>query len=207
MKHLLTLALILDLGFAASACSRSDEASAPEAAEAAEASEATLAQGVAEAEGENVCPGGGNCGELGHGEAPAEDGPQPVSTDDSGARLFGAALSAERETVELSALIAAPGDYDGQVVKTEGTISAVCQRMGCWMEMTTAEGGPAIRVPMAGHSFFLPKDVSGARATVEGAFEVADLPQATQDHLREEGAQAADQSLAISATGVLIHAG
>jgi|GEM_PF-1727295 len=203
MKYFLTLALTLNLLFAISGCSGNDDAAATQDDHAEHAAESALAH----AEGQADCPGGGACGTVDHGGEATGDGPQPAHTDDSGARLFGTELSADRETVELAALIASPNDYAGQVVKTEGTISAVCQRMGCWMEMTTAEGGPAIRVPMAGHSFFLPKDVSGARATIEGSFEVAELPAATQEHLREEGAQAADQSLAITATGVLIHAG
>jgi hypothetical protein len=133
-------------------------------------------------------------------EAPS--GAEAVLED--GARLFGAELS-EREPLALTALIESPAEYDGQIVQTVGTISAVCERMGCWMEMKADEDGPAIRVPMAGHSFFLPRDVSGARATVEGTVEVAELPADWQEHLEGEGAQAADQTLAISATGVLIH--
>ncbi|MBW2460924.1 MAG: DUF4920 domain-containing protein [Deltaproteobacteria bacterium] len=202
MKCFLTLALTLNLLFATAGCSRNDDAAATHHEHAEHAGASTLAQ----AEGQTDCPGGGACGTVAAGDEAVADGPQPAHTDDSGARLFGTELSTDREAVDLAALIASPNDYAGQVVKTEGTISAVCQRMGCWMEMTTAEGGPAVRVPMAGHSFFLPRDVSGARATVEGSFEVAELPAATQEHLREEGAQAADQSLAITATGVLIHA-
>ena len=140
---------------------------------------------------------------------PAAVAPGAVEADPTnadGSRLFGAELS-ELTPIALTALLDAPADYDGQIVQTEGTISSVCQRMGCWMELRPDEGGAAIRVPMAGHSFFLPRDVSGSRATIEGTVEVQELPEDWQEHLREEGAQAADQSLAISATGVLIHAG
>ena len=190
MNKKLTILAILLLAPIAGAC---DRAQAPAAAQdqPAEATEevAAVAEPTAEVEAE---------------EAPS--GPAPTTTLDDGARLFGDELS-DREPVELTALMESPADYDGQVVRTEGIISAVCQRMGCWMELKAEEDGPAIRVPMAGHSFFLPRDVSGARATIEGTVEVRELPADWQEHLREEGAQAAGEALGINATGVLIHAG
>jgi hypothetical protein len=58
---------------------------------------------------------------------------------------------------------------------------------------------------MAGHSFFLPRDVSGRRATIQGRVEVEALDEATRQHLEEEGAQAAGQALSIEATSVVVH--
>ena len=140
-----------------------------------------------------------------HGEhAAAAEAPEPVRELEDGSRIYGSEPS-DRETTELAALMADPGRFAGQVVKTEGEIVQVCQRMGCWMELTAGEDGDAIRVPMAGHSFFLPRDVAGRRATVEGTVEVAELDADTQQHLREEGAQAADQALSIQATAVVVH--
>jgi len=191
------LAILLSSLFTVAAlwgCERADDSAAQaQAVEgAAEVAEVPAAPAAAEAPAaEEAAPSGG---------------PAPTRTNDDGSRLFGDELS-EREPIALTSLIEAPGDYDGQVVLTEGVITQVCQRMGCWMELKPSEDGPAIRVPMAGHSFFLPRDVSGARATIEGTVEVEELPEDWQEHLREEGAQAADQNLAISATGVLIHAG
>lgn len=136
----------------------------------------------------------------------AEGGRAPLRTTSEGARVFGDELDAALETTALTAVIAAPADFDGRVVKTEGVIAAVCQRMGCWMELRPTEAeGPAIRVPMAGHSFFLPRDVSGRRATIQGRVEVEALDDATRQHLEEEGAQAAGESLSIEATSVVVH--
>lgn len=109
----------------------------------------------------------------------------------------------ERDLVPLATIAGDPSTYAGQVVKTEGEIAAVCQRMGCWMEMR-AEGVEPVRVPMAGHSFFLPKDVSGRHATVEGEVAVRELSEGEREHLESEGALATAQTLQISATGVVI---
>ncbi len=191
MMRKTTLAIFLLLPLAA-ACDRAEPTASAQTHEAS--AETAQAEPAPEGPAEEAEP------------APAPSGPTPTSVAEDGSRLFGDALS-EREAVPLATLMSSPGDYDGQVVRTEGIISAVCQRMGCWMELKAEEDGPAIRVPMAGHSFFLPRDVSGARATIEGTVEVRELPPDWQEHLREEGAQAAGQALGINATGVLIHAG
>ncbi len=135
----------------------------------------------------------------------AERGPRPIRENGDGSRLFGSEMDAAREVTPLATVIDAPARFAGQTVKTEGVISQVCQRMGCWMELRpTADDGPAVRVPMAGHSFFLPRDVAGRPATVEGTVEVHELDDATRDHLREEGAQATAQPVSIAATAVLV---
>jgi hypothetical protein len=133
-------------------------------------------------------------------------GQAPARTNADGARVFGDELDQAMEVTALTAVIASPAEFSGRVVKTEGVISAVCQRMGCWMELRpTAAEGPAIRVPMAGHSFFLPRDVAGRRATIQGTVAVEPLDEATREHLESEGAQATGEALSIEATGVVVH--
>ncbi|MCZ7681078.1 MAG: DUF4920 domain-containing protein [Sandaracinaceae bacterium] len=93
-----------------------------------------------------------------HGEGAA---PEPSRVLEDGSRLFGSEMSEEREVVPLGTILASPAEYEGQVVKTEGEIAQVCQQMGCWMELRVDENSPGIRVPMAGHSFYLPRDLAG----------------------------------------------
>ena len=139
-----------------------------------------------------------------HGEhAETAEAPEARTLPD-GSRVFGGQPT-DIEVTALAQIMAEPGRWNGQTVKTEGEIAQVCQRMGCWMEITADEGGTAVRVPMAGHSFFLPRDVAGRRATVEGTVKVESLDEATAEHLREEGAQATDQALSIEATSVVVH--
>ncbi|MAQ16236.1 MAG: hypothetical protein CMN30_15775 [Sandaracinus sp.] len=133
-----------------------------------------------------------------HAAAAAET--EPATPE--GPSSYGEELS-DRDLVALSTIAENPDQYAGQTVKTEGEIAAVCQQMGCWMEMR-AEGVEPIRVPMAGHSFFLPKDVSGRHATIEGEVAVRELSADEREHLESEGALATAQALQISATGVVI---
>lgn len=137
-----------------------------------------------------------------HHEAPAAEGPQPSAVLADGARQFGAALSDRPET-GLAAIAAAPASFDGQTVRTAGRIERVCQRMGCWMELS-AEGTQPVRVPMAGHSFFLPRDVAGHEATIEGSVHVTALSPEVRAHLASEGAVATADELSIEATSVVV---
>ena len=117
-------------------------------------------------------------------------------------QTYGQALS-DRPLTPLTELAASPERFVGQVVKTEGEIAQVCQRMGCWMEMR-AEGVAPVRVPMAGHSFFLPRDVAGRRAVVEGQLALRELGEGERQHLEEEGATATANAMEIVATGVVV---
>lgn len=154
---------------------------------------------------ENETAGGEHHGEHHHGEHEGEAAaPEPTRVLDDGSRLFGSDIDEARQATPLAEIIASPSQYEGQVVKTEGEISQVCQAMGCWMELRADRESPGIRVPMAGHSFFLPRDLAGSRATIEGTVHVAQLSEEEREHLASEGAQATDQDVSIEATGVLV---
>ena len=112
--------------------------------------------------------------------------------------------SSARPITPLATILAEPARFRDQTVRTEGEIARVCQRMGCWMELRESAEGPAVRVPMAGHSFFLPRDVSGRHAMLEGRVHVEELSAEHRAHLESEGAQATASALAIHATGVVV---
>jgi hypothetical protein len=153
-------------------------------------------------EGGGEGAGGEHAAGHGHGdEAP----PEPTRVLEDGSRLFGSEMSAERESTPLATIVASPDQFEGQVVKTEGEISQVCQAMGCWMELRTDAESPGIRVPMANHSFFLPRDVAGSRATIEGTVRLEPLSEERRAHLESEGATATGEALSIEATSVVVH--
>jgi hypothetical protein len=69
-------------------------------------------------------------------------------------------------TTPLPDLAKDPAQFTNKTVRTEGVVSAVCQSMGCWMQIADASGTAHIK--MAGHKFFVPKESSGHRALVQG---------------------------------------
>ena len=67
--------------------------------------------------------------------------------------------------VSLADIAKSPAQYENQVVVTSGKVTAVCQEMGCWMELHDGSGQAHVR--MHGHTFFVPKTASGHFARVQ----------------------------------------
>lgn len=131
-----------------------------------------------------------------------EIGSQPAILAD-GTAVYGASLDEAVPEVALTTLLDAPQQYAGTVVRTRGQVSRVCQRMGCWMELAAEDGGQ-VRVPLAGHAFFVPLTVLDKPASVQGRVEVRPLSEAERRHLQSEGAQATDVNVSIVATAVAV---
>jgi hypothetical protein len=96
---------------------------------------------------------------------------------------FGAPLG-DSPKVALADLVKDPGAWSGKTVRTEGTVSAVCQEKGCWMVLKSGEA--SVRVRFKDYAFFVPKDSAGATAMLEGVFTVKTVPEATAKHYAEE---------------------
>lgn len=152
---------------------------------------------------EPASPESGSSGGEEHA-ALEQDAPEPIRVLEDGSRLFGAEISTEGDVTPLAEIVASPERFAGQVVKTEGEIAQVCQAMGCWMELRTDAESPGVRVPMANHAFFLPRDVVGSHATIEGTVRVDPLSAERREHLESEGATATTEDLSIDATSVLV---
>jgi len=104
------------------------------------------------------------------------------------------------------------GDKKEMNVKLTGSIEAVCQKKGCWMELTN-EGAEPLRVTFKDYAFFMPKDASGKTAIIEGIAKVeetsvADLQEYAKDagKTKEEIAAIKEpkKELAFEANGVIL---
>jgi hypothetical protein len=116
------------------------------------------------------------------------------------ARSFGKPLQGLKPAA-LGDILAKP--EDGTSVRLEGTIRAVCRNKGCWMELD--QGKSAVHVTFEGYSFFVPRDVAGKRATLEGKVVVKPAKADEVKHLQGEGAgDAAAAQVSIEAYGVEI---
>ncbi len=101
----------------------------------------------------------------------------------AGSEKFGAPLG-ESPKVALADLVKDPAAWAGKTVRTEGTVSAVCQEKGCWM--TLKSGDRSVRITFKDYGFFVPKDSAGATAVMEGVFKVKTIPEATAKHYAGE---------------------
>ena len=141
-----------------------------------------------------------------HPAAPATRADTHVPTQASLApaeRRFGAAPSIPGAPLDVSELLAHPEPHLGKSVKCAGTVARVCQNAGCWLELQAEAGKPGLRVPMANHAFFIPKDAIGQRAVVEGALHRQELPEGQRAHYQSEGMQAVGP-LSLEATSVVL---
>lgn len=110
---------------------------------------------------------------------------------------FGAAIT-DGTTVALADIIAHPARFAGQTVLTAGTVTAVCQSRGCWMQL--GDNDNRVHVRMHGHSFFIPRNASGRRARVQ-ATVLSGLPNG---HCESEATEQTGHvaRLELDATGV-----
>lgn len=79
-----------------------------------------------------------------------------------------------KEPMPLATLIAHADDYSGKTVQVQGKITAVCQMMGCWMELTN-DSGQRIRIKVEDGVIVFPKDSAGKTAVAEGKFTKTEL--------------------------------
>ena len=111
----------------------------------------------------------------------------------------GASIVSTAAPVALTAIAKDPSSFADKTVATTGTVTAVCQAMGCWMEIQDDTG--AAHVKMHGHSFFVPKTASGRKARVQAIVERTDpQEECSQEAEKQTGKPVAKVQL--DATGV-----
>jgi len=88
----------------------------------------------------------------------------PTAAAKGGAVSLGEPIPAGAPLIALSEVAKDPAAFGGKSITTTGTVTSVCQAMGCWMEIKDDVGQAHIK--MAGHGFFVPKTASGRKAKV-----------------------------------------
>ena len=126
---------------------------------------------------------------------PQTPAPQQTPAPPREVKTYGQPLTVTAaETLPVSTLVARPDSYAGKPVTVEGTVRSACTNKGCWLEL--AEGGsggakadaPGCRVTFKDYGFFVPTNSAGARARVQGTFELATVSADRVRHLEQEGA-------------------
>jgi hypothetical protein len=96
--------------------------------------------------------------------APAPSATTSSTASSEGALRLGAPIEDSAQKVALADIAKQPNAYLGKTFATTGTVTAVCQHMGCWMEIK--DDASEAHIKMAGHAFFVPKTASGRKARV-----------------------------------------
>lgn len=175
MNRMASLVCVLALAAGCAAASSAPEPTAASTTSLAAEPASTSAEAVPAA----ASPGAHHC-EGSPAQCGANAAP-PLPSQEAGGKRYGAAADAALSLTALSDLLARPADFANKTVRTSGTVGRVCQQRGCWMELRADTGNGVARVPMAGHAFFVPKDISGRAAVVEGLVSVR---EGTENPLR-----------------------
>ena len=99
-----------------------------------------------------------------------------TSAQPEGVLRLGSAIDTKSSAVALAEVAKTPDSWVGKTFTTTGTVTAVCQHMGCWMEIK--DDASAAHIKMAGHAFFVPRSASGKKARVLATLVKSDTPQA-----------------------------
>jgi hypothetical protein len=128
-------------------------------------------------------------------------GAPPATVATPSDKHMGAPIASDAPIVALAAVVKDPAAYKGKSFVTSGTVTAVCQQMGCWMEIK--DDATEAHIKMAGEKFFVPKASAGHKARVQGALVDAagdDDAECQHDAEKQMGKQVA--KLQLEATGV-----
>lgn len=101
----------------------------------------------------------------------------------------GTAISDDTKRVPLAQVLETPQDFTKEPVVIEGVVEASCQNKGCWMEVVPEAGQPGVRVTFKDYGFFVPKEIKGMKARMQGTVAVKTLSKEDADHLAGEGAK------------------
>jgi hypothetical protein len=96
---------------------------------------------------------------------PKPSTPAAAPTEQAAAEKFGTVIDPKSEQVALADVAKNPSAFANKTFTTTGTVSAVCQHRGCWMEIKDEKGEAHIK--MAGHAFFVPRTANGKKARVQ----------------------------------------
>jgi hypothetical protein len=115
---------------------------------------------------------------------------------------YGEPVTNQSALVPLADLLKKPSLYADKTIRTEGTVTAVCQGRGCWLELGDDLG--MAHVKLGAHKFFVPRSSSGQHAVVEAKV----LPQVDKGHCEAEAEEQTGQvaRVELDASGVELSA-
>ncbi len=110
-----------------------------------------------------------------------------VKPDLPSGEIVGEALLEELQVVEFATVDADPKSYFEQTVLVEATATAVCQRAGCWMQISDDESTARVRWETGcGGKYAFPADLAGKRILIQGSFYPTTLSEEDAEHLQSE---------------------
>lgn len=113
-----------------------------------------------------------------------------------------------KDATPISQLMAQPDAYVGKKIRVDGVVSAVCEEMGCWIELKEADGAKGLRFKVEDGVIVFPVSAKGKKASAEGTFERIDLAKAGEHetaHLKADPKASSSVSYLVRATGAVVY--
>lgn len=136
---------------------------------------------------------------------------EEVATVDTTLMYFGDSITTEG-ALACSDLINQIKGKDSIQIKLTGTIEDVCQKKGCWMNLSLGNG-QSMRVKFKDYAFFMPKDAAGKTVFIDGWAYNDTIPVAQLQHYAEDAGKSKEEiakitepeiSISFEANGVII---
>lgn len=131
----------------------------------------------------------------------------------AGSKSFGALITEEGSV--SADMVPSMMKADSMKMKITGKVTQVCQAKGCWMNIVSASGaGTPIFVQFKDYAYFMPKDCSGKKVTIEGIVYKSITPIEELRHYAEDKGATKEEIAAITmpkeelkfmADGVILH--
>jgi hypothetical protein len=89
--------------------------------------------------------------------------------------------------VRFAVVDATPKQYFDKTLLVEANVKAVCQKMGCWMQVEDEGHTAMVRWESGcGGKYAFPKDAAGKRVLIQGSFYPKHIDEADAKHMEEE---------------------
>ena len=99
--------------------------------------------------------------------AACQSTPKDTTADTGQPQSFGELITADG-AIPYSQMLAQMEGADSMKVKVKGTVQAVCQAKGCWININDSQAATETFVKFKDYGFFMPKDCSGREVIMEG---------------------------------------
>lgn len=114
------------------------------------------------------------------------------------------------EATPIAAIVKAPQDYVGKMIRVDGVATAVCQSMGCWMAVAESDkkDAPTVRLKVEHEGAIkFPMSAKGRQVSAQGIFSAIGGDdehgkEAASEHAKHDAK--ASTTYQITATGALI---
>ena len=116
-----------------------------------------------------------------------------LSAADCSGESYGAGVKIS-EATSVPAILDRPEEFSGKAVRIEGQVKAVCEHMGCWMEIQAADSERTLKVKVEDGEIVFPVSARGRRATAEGTVEIQTLER--EQYLKQKAHEAEERGAA-----------